>query len=223
MAEGFVAVHQINPAQEKAIGEVIREKIKSIPRSITNRKSRTAKYTLHRYSRLRDFERLMHLIALTIEYPGIGNLQTTAPQILENIFRTVPKFPTAIEEITAIVSKRRGQIYANPQELAIDLEWLERNGIIGTREVDAEIKEESDRASGSNVIAQDLGGEGIWVLPVLHSYSGHRTGVNSPCTASECLTGQEQFLRSENFSNAYGVGGFDLEVVSRQPSARICS
>ncbi|MBC6479843.1 MAG: hypothetical protein GDA56_20745 [Hormoscilla sp. GM7CHS1pb] len=73
------------------------------------------------------------------------------------------------------------------------------------------------------VIAQDLGGEGIWVLPVLHSYSGHRTGVNSPCTASECLTGQEQFLRSENFSNAYGVGGFDLEVVSRQPSARICS
>jgi len=223
VAEGFVAVHQINPAQEKAIGEVIREKIKSIPRSITNRKSRTAKYTLHRYSRLRDFERLMHLIALTIEYPGIGNLQTTAPQILENIFRTVPKFPTAIEEITAIVSKRRGQIYANPQELAIDLEWLERNGIIGTREVDAEIKEESDRASGSNVIAQDLGGEGIWVLPVLHSYSGHRTGVNSPCTASECLTGQEQFLRSENFSNAYGVGGFDLEVVSRQPSARICS
>ncbi|MBC6476863.1 MAG: hypothetical protein GDA56_02760 [Hormoscilla sp. GM7CHS1pb] len=74
-----------------------------------------------------------------------------------------------------------------------------------------------------SVIAQDLGGEGIWVLPVLHSYSGHRTGVNSPCTASECLTGQEQFLRSENFSNAYGVGGFDLEVVSRQPSARICS
>jgi len=150
VAEGFVAVHQINPAQEKAIGELIREKIKSIPRSITNRKSRTAKYTRHRYSRLRDFERLMHLIALMIEYPGLGNLQTTAPQILENIFRTVPNFATAIEEISAIVSKRRGPVYANPQELAIDLEWLERNGIVGTREVDAEIEVESDRESGLN-------------------------------------------------------------------------
>lgn len=149
VAEGFVAVHKINPVQEQAIGELIREKINSIPRSITNRQSRTAKYSLHRYSRLRDFERLMHLIALTIEYPGLGNLQTTAPQILENIFRTVPNFTTAIEEITAIVSKRRGPIYANPQELAIDLEWLERNGIIGTREVDAEIEVESDRASGN--------------------------------------------------------------------------
>ncbi|MBO1347735.1 MAG: hypothetical protein EBE86_010225 [Hormoscilla sp. GUM202] len=91
-------------------------------------------------------------------------------------------------------------------------------------EVDAAGIDPSDRVTVfDNVIAQDIGGEGIWVLPVLHSYSGHRTGVNSPCTASECLTGQEQFLRSENFSNAYGVGGFDLEVVSRQPSARICS
>ncbi|MBO1350491.1 MAG: amino acid adenylation domain-containing protein [Hormoscilla sp. GUM202] len=33
--------------------------------------------------------------------------------------------------------------------------------------------------TSSEVIAQDIGGEGIWVLPVLHSYSGHRTGVNS--------------------------------------------
>jgi hypothetical protein len=150
VAEGFVAVHQINPAQEKAIGELITEKINSIPRSMTNRKSITAKYTLHRYSKLRDFERLMHLIALTIEYPGLGNLQRTAPHILENIFRTETNFTTAIEEITAIVGKKRGQIYANTQELAIDRQWLQRNGIIGTREVDGEIEVESDRESGLN-------------------------------------------------------------------------
>ncbi|WP_244329317.1 hypothetical protein [Tolypothrix sp. PCC 7910] len=89
--------------------------------------------TLHAYSQLLDFERLMHLISLIIRYPGIGNLQANQPSLLENIFGTVtvPQVANSVEEVTACMSKLCGNIYADVWAIASDLGWLQQNSLIG--------------------------------------------------------------------------------------------
>lgn len=51
-------------------------------KTTTNRRNPTKNIKLHRYSRLLKFERLMHLNALIIKYPGLEWLQ----QILKTTF-----------------------------------------------------------------------------------------------------------------------------------------
>ena len=130
-AEGFADVNTINPVGELQ-PEDIAAKINRLSRSTINRLNRTkhSQVKLHRYSRLLDFERLLHLIALLIRYPGIGNLQQTDECLLEEIFGTVPEFGTPIEEVSAILAKLHGAIYADAKALADDLLWLEQNNLI---------------------------------------------------------------------------------------------
>ncbi len=61
-AEGFAAVNVVNATKGYDIAE-IQEKIQRLSRPRTNR-SKRRQVTLHRYSQLLDFDRLLHLIAL---------------------------------------------------------------------------------------------------------------------------------------------------------------
>lgn len=85
-AEGFTAIYDIPYKNGNLDLASFTEKITKLSRSKINRKNRTQhrKIELHPYSQLLDFDRLMHLISLIIKYPGIGNLQQTDPQLLEN-------------------------------------------------------------------------------------------------------------------------------------------
>ncbi|MBD2772619.1 WYL domain-containing protein [Iningainema tapete] len=132
-AEGFAAVKEIDVTSPQFDIQQIQTQIKRLSRSVINRTNRTLHrhITLHSYSKLRDFERLMHLISLIIHYPGIGNLQFNNPSLIESIFGTVPQFACAVEEVTAIMGKLCGGIYADRDAIASDLNWLEQNGFIG--------------------------------------------------------------------------------------------
>lgn len=141
-AEGFAAVNTFTTAINKWDVEILFEKTKLLYKTQTNRKNRTKKsqINLHQYSRLIDFERLMHLIALIIKYPGIGNLHQTDPSILKEIFAEVPTFNHSAEEICACIHKLNGWIYADIQALTKDLAWLDRNGITTNENVDGELE-----------------------------------------------------------------------------------
>ncbi len=133
VAEGFAAVKEIDVTSPQFDIQQIDIQIKNLSRSIINRTNRTRHrhITLHSYSNLLDFERLMHLISLIIRYPGIGNLQVNHPSLVESIFGTVPQFASALEEVTAFMGKLCGKIYADRDAIASDLNWLQQNGLIG--------------------------------------------------------------------------------------------
>ncbi|UKO99161.1 WYL domain-containing protein [Nostoc sp. UHCC 0870] len=134
-AEGFATVKAIDVTSPNFHIQQIQNQIQQLPRTLTNRANRNRHITLHSYSRLLDFERLMYLISLIIRYPGMGSLQFNHPSLLETIFGYVPEFASSIEEVTAFIGKFCGQIYADAGAIAFDLEWLEQNSLIGVNTI----------------------------------------------------------------------------------------
>ena len=128
--EGFAVVNEIDVTSSQVSQLQLTKLIEAIPLQVTNAQNRYAGITPHRYSNLLDFERLMHLISLIIKFPGIGEFHSTNPQLLENIFGSVQEFTTSIQEITAMMAKLRGVIYAKEDAITADLEWLANEGII---------------------------------------------------------------------------------------------
>ena len=132
-AEGFAAVNNISQTDGEFDMTDIQNKIQKLDRACTNRINRTKhdQITLHQYSKLQDFDRLLHLIALIIRYPGIGYLHINDPKMLESILGKVSQFSDSIDEICAIMHQQKGSIYADYNKITIDLQWLQQNKLIG--------------------------------------------------------------------------------------------
>jgi hypothetical protein len=130
-AEGFAQVKAIATVPEQS--DIIDKTVRNIHKSITNRASRTKNNHLcHRYACLLDFERLLHLISLLLQFPGIGGLSENQPEVLKEIFGEKQTFASDIAEMCAIMERQKGAVYAQPEELATDLDWLQRNGFFTT-------------------------------------------------------------------------------------------
>lgn len=132
-AEGFAAVNSIPQTDGEFNLKEIQNKIQNLDSTLTNRINRTkhCQITLHQYSKLQDFDRLLHLIALIIHYPGIGYLHINDPKMLESILGKVPQFADLVDEICAVMRQLKGSIYAYYNTIAIDLQWLQKNKLIG--------------------------------------------------------------------------------------------
>ncbi|MEG4860637.1 WYL domain-containing protein [Microcoleus sp. K1-B6] len=132
-AEGFAAVNSIPQTDGEFDMTDIQNKIQKLDRACTNRINRTkhGQITLHQYSKLQDFDRLLHLIALIIRYSGIGYLHINDPKVLESILSKVPHFADSVDEICAVMHQLKGSIYANYNTIALDLQWLQENKLIG--------------------------------------------------------------------------------------------
>ncbi len=131
-AEGFRAVYALGA---KASADDIQSKLKGLERGRINRRNRHSRMQHHRYSTLLDFDRLLHLVSLLVQHPGLGHLQERDPAYLQSLLPadSPPAFPDAVAEICAVMAHQRGALYANPEALAQDLTWLEENGFLGPR------------------------------------------------------------------------------------------
>ena len=131
-AEGFFSVYEIPFKQGKLDLNEFNNKLTKLSRTQVNRHNRTAnsKVKFHPYSRLIDFDRLLHLISLIIKYPNLGNLSESNPELIREIFGEEIKFECEIEEICGILAKEISSIYAQPEAIKQDLIWLEKMGII---------------------------------------------------------------------------------------------
>ncbi|NEQ14511.1 MAG: WYL domain-containing protein [Moorea sp. SIO3E2] len=140
-AEGFAAVNQVKGTVGSFDISKIQKKIKGLPRTLTNRTNRThhSQITLHPYSSLLDFDRLLHLIALIIRYPNIGTLHSTDPTEIERVLGTVPDFATPLQEVCALMAKLKGEIYGDRDAIATDLQWLQDNGLINSNDHNGEL------------------------------------------------------------------------------------
>jgi predicted kinase len=131
-AEGFVGVYELNPAHSTNLLDEVKSKVNQLSRSVVNRTNRTQhrQIALHPYSKLIDFDRLLHLIGLLVRYPGIGNLQATNPDLLQQLIGEETQFETDLSEICAVLQRFCGEIYADPNAIAADLAWLEENSFL---------------------------------------------------------------------------------------------
>ena len=118
---------------------LVEKQIKSLPRSLVNRRNCSQKKSLHQYSGLIDFERLMYLISLIIKFPGVGLLHEINPELLQKLVGNVQAITDSLDEISALMSCKYHSIYAQPEALANDLQWLEKNGILREQELASKI------------------------------------------------------------------------------------
>lgn len=140
-AEGFKAVYPLNPSQKTSVVAQFNNKLSQFSRTLVNRSNRTQQITRHDYSSLLDFERLMYLIRMLLAYPGVGNLQTTSPETVQEVIgKTRQHFATEVDEICAFMASIADPIYAEPSAIAQDLKWLEENGVIGKADVRSDLK-----------------------------------------------------------------------------------
>ncbi|NCJ08068.1 AAA family ATPase [Synechococcales cyanobacterium C] len=134
-AEGFVKVTKLELLDKEAEFEQTFQKIEDSLRSIhrvqAGRHNRRAQEELHRYSDFLEFERLMHLIALLIHYPGAGALRENNPSQLASVLKRevsdLPAYESDIDELSALLQKLHGNIYADRDAIAANLVWLQEN------------------------------------------------------------------------------------------------
>lgn len=131
-AEGFVVVNPV-PLQNKAFNfEAIEHKIQRLPQSLLQRQRRQAQYQLHPYSSLLAFERLLYLMAILLAYPGAGHLQHSDAALLQQGLQLdeLPHFESPVAEISALISRQYGALYADCEAIAQNLQWLQANHIV---------------------------------------------------------------------------------------------
>ena len=142
-AEGFLACYTLDPKSPTLSADIAR-RLKNIPRSQTNRTNRTehTQVTFHPYSALLDFDRLLHLISLLVQYPGLGSFHSTDTALLASLLhprrnpdrKNSPKSKdlpqNSLDEICAVIAAQRGELYADSFKLAADLDWLAQNGFL---------------------------------------------------------------------------------------------
>ncbi len=131
-AEGFWAVYALKA--EASIAP-IQSRLQGLERGRINRRNRHSRLQSHRYSTLLDFDRLLHLLSLLVQYPGLGHLQDRDPSGLQRLLSagSPHTFPDAMAEICAVMAHQRGELYADSTALAQDLAWLEANGFLSPR------------------------------------------------------------------------------------------
>lgn len=127
-AEGFVEICEIKNEKNIKLSNKDREKIINFNVDkfiLSQKRSKSKTSVFHRYSKLIDFNRLMHLISLLIHYPALGNLQFEHPKMIKKIFGEEKTFTDSIDEITAIMAQLKGKIYAERNLITEDLNFLE--------------------------------------------------------------------------------------------------
>jgi predicted kinase len=109
-SEGFVAVNPV-PLQHGQINwSKMDDLIQQVPTQIKQRRNRYRSLDQHPFSNELAFEQLMFLISVLIRSPGLCE----------------------IEEIAQQITQQHGTLYAEPQALETNLNWLIRNGIVNS-------------------------------------------------------------------------------------------
>lgn len=143
--EGFACLETLNPIENSDLRAYCHQKLKRIDRTTQttqNRLQNTVK--LHRHSRLLDLERLLYLIRLLLEFPGVEFYDFTkdTPEELSLdlarlqssfCFQRDAPFPAPEDATFAVraafvLARRHGPCYGEVQAVEEDLDWLLHQG-----------------------------------------------------------------------------------------------
>ncbi len=139
LSEGFAALINIDPSVIEDIDSEIKKKLAQIDKKIILRKNRENKKELHGYSKLLDFERLLYLIQLLINFPGIKASDKKTKLDMEEICNPIPEGSIPYKA-SCFIEQLRGSCYSNILELENDLQWLNKNGFIDQKKSNISIE-----------------------------------------------------------------------------------
>ena len=136
--EGFASVVAIDPASiNGSLRDHIDGAVAGLDRAIQMAGSRKSKVVLHRYSRLLDLERLIFLIRLLLEFPGVELTDPGVEQELRASFLFEPSAPLPDEKEPSFASRaayalhhRHGPCYGDEDAVAEDLHWLQEQKFV---------------------------------------------------------------------------------------------
>lgn len=150
--EGFADVVMIEPATIRELDGQCSSALVEIDHNIAYAAKRRERFRLHRYSRLLDLERLIHLIRLLLEFPGLkftgaqgadnreGSISLEV-STLQSSFRYRVSDPLPPEDApfasraAFVLAHRHGPCYGDPDAVEADLVWLERQGFVAVDSV----------------------------------------------------------------------------------------
>ncbi|TVQ44219.1 MAG: WYL domain-containing protein [Gloeocapsa sp. DLM2.Bin57] len=139
--EGLLTLYSVPFTAAEFNWEEIKKLLNKSETILKNQANRNSKIIFHKYSYLLDFERLMQLLSVIINYPGIGNLSANEPETLKAILEVeeLPEFSSTVAEISAVITKKFHKNYVQVDALKKDLDWLEKNGFLGSGNVAADL------------------------------------------------------------------------------------
>tara|TARA_B100000989_G_scaffold298608_1_gene288714 strand:+ start:3208 stop:5301 length:2094 start_codon:yes stop_codon:yes gene_type:complete len=137
--EGFATIIKINPAKEKNLEQKLLNEISSTNFKISQGKRNDSSKKLHGYSHLIDFERLLFLIKLLLDFPGFDLENEYSKNKLKGICNPIPK-GNIFEKASVLISNIYGVCYADINKLEMDLNWLKSQGFLNLDSNYQEIK-----------------------------------------------------------------------------------
>ena len=135
-AEGMAKVQQCDPSQVPDLEKFILSLLIKLPRQIINRRNATehTQHNFHAYSDLLEFERLLYLLQLLLEYPGAGQLRQSQPDRLQELLAEeadLNSLTTDLDELSAMLSQR-DPLYSDRSAVVRNLDWLHLNGFLSS-------------------------------------------------------------------------------------------
>ena len=130
-SEGFACIVEIDPAQIIDLGSILRKELDRLPQRIAAGRNRESSKELHGYSRLLDVERLLYLIQLLTQFPGLSADNGNNIE-LERICYPKPEGSIA-QQAATYLSQLRGNCYGDVDALEQDLLWLEAEEFFNTK------------------------------------------------------------------------------------------
>ena len=126
-AEGFAAVVAVVPTHQRELAPLLGDELARLDHRIRSARNRERRFELHGYSRLLDLERLLHLLRLLINHPGLSAADPASRAALEAIVFPLPEGDLA-DRAAAFLRRLHGECYGDGAAIRSDLAWLEANG-----------------------------------------------------------------------------------------------
>jgi hypothetical protein len=142
--EGFAFLAELNPTEIPDLSAHCRKVLGGIDRGIQAARNRRQSLVPHRYSRLLDLERLLFLIRLLLEFPGVEFYAASGDpprQLTEEVaqlrrsfkFQAEAPLPDPQQATFAVraaftLARRHGPCYGEVEAVAADLDWLQQQG-----------------------------------------------------------------------------------------------
>lgn len=154
--EGFAYVAALNPAAVQDLKAHCRGVLDGLVRNIQAACNRRQSLVPHHYSRLLDLERLLYLIRLLLEFPGVefyNHTKDRSEELSEEVaqlrksfrFQSDAPLPQPDQATFAVraafaLAQRHGPCYGNVTAIEQDLDWLWQQGFTSAFTVDREVK-----------------------------------------------------------------------------------
>ncbi|MCP9883625.1 AAA family ATPase [Synechococcus sp. ATX 2A4] len=137
-AEGLAVLVDLDPSAHADLEAAVEQELRRLDRRIVASLNREQSHQLHGYSRLLDYERLLHLLQLLMRFPDLHAADAPTTAALQQICNPLPNGDLAARA-AAYLTALHGNCYGDAAAIMADLAWLEQQGFFSVLPAEAPI------------------------------------------------------------------------------------